>query len=159
MDLQFRLKRIALRDSYTIGHLYVYENGDWRFLCDTLEDKVRDLNKNGRFDNGEYKVYGETAIPYGRYEIDMNTISPKFKTRAWGKKYNGIVPRFKNVDSFEGVLCHPLNKAADSLGCVGVGKNDKVGWISNSTNTYYMLMDKYLIPARNKGQKVFIDII
>lgn len=41
------LKRIALRDTYTIGRLYI----DGQFMCDTLEDKVRDLSK-------EKKVYG-----------------------------------------------------------------------------------------------------
>ena len=47
------LKRIALRDTYTIGKLYI----DGVYFCDTLEDKVRDLNKNGKFDNGEIKVF------------------------------------------------------------------------------------------------------
>ena len=37
------LKRIALRDTYTIGHLYI----DSHYFCDTLEDRVRDINKDG----------------------------------------------------------------------------------------------------------------
>lgn len=157
--MKLRLKRIALRDTYTIGRLEVWENNAWKFLFDTMEDRVRDINKNGKFDNGEKKIYGETAIPYGTYEIDMNTISPKFRSRNWGKRYDGIVPRFVNVNSFEGVLIHPLNKASDSLGCVGVGKNDKVGWISNSTNSYYSLMDNYLMPAKQRNEKITIEVV
>ena len=63
--MEIVVKRIALKPTYTIGKLYI----DGEYFCDTLEDTVRDLNKNGKFDNGEKKVYGETAIPYRKYEI------------------------------------------------------------------------------------------
>lgn len=39
--MELTLKRIALRDTYTIGKLYI--NGV--YLCETLEDRVRDLQK------------------------------------------------------------------------------------------------------------------
>lgn len=85
--MKLTLKRIALRSTYTIGRLYV----DGNYFCDTLEDTVRDLNKNGKFDNGEKKVYGKTAIPYGTYEIKW-TYSPRFK------KYT---PQLMNVPSLK----------------------------------------------------------
>lgn len=47
--MKLTLKRIALRPTYTIGKLYI----DDVYFCDTIEDTVRDLNKNGKFDNGE----------------------------------------------------------------------------------------------------------
>ena len=50
--MKLLLKRIALRDTYTIGKIYI----DGEYFCDTLEDKVRDLNKNGVFDGDEKKV-------------------------------------------------------------------------------------------------------
>ena len=56
--MKLLLKRIALKPTYTIGWLYI----DGQKVCDTIEDAVRDLNKNGRFDNGEKKVYAKTAI-------------------------------------------------------------------------------------------------
>ena len=58
--MKILVKRFALKEKYTIGHMFI----DGVKVCDTLEDKVRDLNKNGKFDNGEVKIPGQTAIPY-----------------------------------------------------------------------------------------------
>lgn len=144
------LKRIALRDTYTIGRLYI----DGVYFCDTLEDKVRDLNKNGKFDNGEKKVYSETAIPYGTYKVDINTVSPRFKNRVWAKPYSGKIPRLLNVNSFEGVLIHPGTTSKDTSGCLLVGRNTIVGKLTQSQNTFHKLMSKL------KGQKdITIEIV
>ena len=107
--MKLTLKRIALRPTYTIGKLYI----DDVYFCDTIEDTVRDLNKNGKFDNGEKKVHSKTAIPYGTYEIKW-TYSPRFK------KYT---PRLMNVPSFEGIRIHAGNTNADTEGCLILGKN------------------------------------
>lgn len=125
------LKRIALRDTYTIGKLYI----DDKYICDTVEDKVRDINKNGVFDNGEKKVYGETAIPYGTYEVKW-TYSNRFK------KY---MPELLNVPNFSGIRIHSGNTAADSLGCIIVGENKAVGKVLNSratVNKLYPIIEK-----------------
>ena len=144
------LKRIALRDTYTIGKLYI----DGVYFCDTLEDKVRDLNKNGKFDNREKKVYSETAIPYGIYKVDINTVSPRFKNRVWAKPYGGNIPRLLNVNSFEGVLIHPGTTSKDTSGCLLVGRNTIVGKLTQSQNTFHKLMSKL------KGQKdITIEIV
>lgn len=125
------LKRIALRDTYTIGKLYI----DDKYICDTVEDKVRDINKNGIFDNGEKKVYGQTAIPYGTYEVKW-TYSNRFK------KY---MPEILNVPNFSGIRIHSGNTAADSLGCIIVGENKVVGKVLNSratVNKLYPIIEK-----------------
>ena len=125
------LKRIALRDTYTIGKLYI----DDKYICDTVEDKVRDINKNGVFDNGEKKVYGETAIPYGTYEVKW-TYSNRFK------KY---MPEILSVPNFSGIRIHSGNTAADSLGCIIVGENKAVGKVLNSratVNKLYPIIEK-----------------
>ena len=41
--MKLLLKRIALKPTYTIGWLYI----DGQKVSDTIEDAVRDLNKNG----------------------------------------------------------------------------------------------------------------
>lgn len=140
--MKLTLKRIALRQTYTIGKLYIDDN----YFCDTLEDTVRDLNKNGKFDNGEKKVKGKTAIPYGTYEIKW-TYSPRFK------KYT---PQLMNVPSFEGIRIHSGNSNKDTEGCLLLGKNKNVGMVLNSRatiNKFYPLIKK----ACSNG-KVTIEI-
>lgn len=144
--MKLKVKRIFKGENYTIGKLYINEG----FFCNTLEDKVRNLTK-------EVKVFGKTAIPAGKYEIDMNSVSNKFKNRSWAKKYNGIVPRLKNVPYFSGVLIHPGNKAEDTDGCLLVGENLQVGKVLNSQKYWFMLMNK-LIKARDCGEKITIEI-
>lgn len=119
--MKLTLKRIALRPTYTIGKLYI----DDVYFCDTIEDTVRDLNKNGKFDNGEKKVHSKTAIPYGTYEIKW-TYSPRFK------KYT---PQLMNVPSFEGIRIHAGNTSADTEGCLILGKNKQVEKVLNSRDT------------------------
>lgn len=119
--MKLTLKRIALRSTYTIGKLYV----DDAYFCDTLEDTVRDTNKSGKFDNGEQKIKGKTAIPYGTYEIKW-TYSPRFK------KYT---PQLMNVPSFEGIRVHAGNTSADTEGCLILGENKQVGKVLNSRAT------------------------
>lgn len=140
------LERIALKETYTIGKLFI----DGKYECDTLEDKVRDLNKNGKFDNGEVKVFGETAIPYGTYIIDMNTISPKFSKYKQYEFCKGRLPRLIGVNGFEGVLIHIGNKIEDTYGCILVGKNKIKGQLVDSTITFKALYEK-LDKAHNDG--------
>ena len=119
--MKLTLKRIALRPTYTIGKLYI----DNVYFCDTIEDTVRDINKNGKFDNGEKKVHSKTAIPYGTYEIKW-TYSPRFK------KYT---PQLMNVPSFEGIRIHAGNTSADTEGCLILGENKQVVKVLNSRTT------------------------
>ncbi len=130
------LKRIAKRDTYTIGQLYI----DGQYWCDTLEDRVRDLSK-------ERKVAGETAIPAGTYDVVVNT-SPKFKR---------LLPRLLNVPHFEGVLIHRGNTAADSAGCILVGENKAKGKVLNSTIWEHRITE-YLLDAQNKGEDIKITV-
>ena len=76
--MQLTLERKELTATYTMGKLLV--NGV--AVCDTLEDPVRDLNKNGIFDNGEKKEYGNTSIPYGTYEIKLVNSSHIFNLKV-----------------------------------------------------------------------------
>lgn len=152
--MELKLKRIALRDTYTIGRLYV----DNHYFSDTLEDKVRDYNKDGDLnDAGEGKVYGKTAIPYGRYEITMKVQSSKYSQRASYAWCNGYLPRLLNVPHFDGILIHAGNTADDSAGCLLVGENKVKGQVINSMATL-----KRLIPilkhASDSGEKIWITI-
>lgn len=143
--MELTLERKWKKPDYTIGILYI--NGS-RF-CETLEDTVRPIGE---------KVPGKTAIPAGRYHINMETISPRFKNRSWAKKYNGIVPRLENVPDFIGVLIHPLNKPEETDGCIGVGNNRNKGMILDSQKRYFQLMDEFLMPATKIEEDIFITV-
>lgn len=142
--MKLRLERKYFKDTYTIGNLYI----DGTFFCNTLEDKNRDLNKNGKFDNGEAKVYAETCIPFGTYGVKI-TFSPKFKRE---------LPWLQNVPSFTGILIHRGNTAKDSVGCILVGENKAVGKVLNST-PYEEKLVKMMKEAITKGEKITIEIV
>ena len=107
---------------YTIGLVYINDT----FFCNSMEDCDRGLQQWMSVPEIEAaKVYGETAIPKGKYIVTMD-YSPKYK-RA--------MPHIMNVKGFSGIRIHSLNTAKDSFGCIGFGYNDKKGWISNSRAT------------------------
>ena len=73
--MEILLKRIAKKPNYTIGKLYI----DGKYFCDTLEDKDRGLLQSMTENEIlKIKVKDQTAIPTGKYKIDMNTVSPRF---------------------------------------------------------------------------------
>jgi hypothetical protein len=152
--MELKLYRIALKNTYTIGKLYI--NG--QYFCDTCEDKVRDLNKDGDLnDTGEGKVYAKTAIPYGRYEVTMKVKSPKFGQRVAYNWCGGYLPRLLNVPHFEGILIHAGNSADSSAGCLIVGENKIKGQVINSMSTLKKLVP-ILKRASDNGEKIWISI-
>ena len=110
LKLDMKLVREQFKDTQTVGKLYL--NGV--YFCDTLEDKNRDLNKNGIFDGAEKKVYSETCIPFGQYKVIINQ-SPRFKR---------LMPRLLNVPHFDGILIHNGVTEKNSAGCILVGSYD-----------------------------------
>lgn len=153
--MKLLLKRIALRPTYTIGRLFI----DGERFCDTCEDKVRDTNKDGDLlDEGEGKVYAQTAIPYGTYDVTLNVQSPKYSTRKQYEFCKGYLPRLLDVPHFEGILIHIGNKPEDSAGCILVGENKVVGGLINSTATFTRLYGR-LKAAADRGEKIEIKIV
>lgn len=152
--MKLKIWRKWPKPGYTIGILYV---GGKR-LCNTLEDTDRGLTWNmpvGKIN--QVKIKGKTAIPKGNYNVVLS-VSPKFKDRAWAKKYDGILPEVLNVKGFSGVRIHVGNSSADTDGCPLVGDNTIAGRLTNSTNRYYELMDK-LVPAWEKGEEIILEIV
>jgi len=152
--MKLLLDRKYKKDTYTIGILYI----DGIRFSETIEDADRGLSDSmPEAEIKKLKKYGVTAIPTGTYEVKL-TYSPKYATRTIGKKYGGKVPQVMNVKGYQGIRIHPGNTAEDSLGCILPGKNLEKGKVLQSTATYYNLMDKYLVPATKKGEKITITI-
>lgn len=129
--MKLLLKRIALKDNYTIGKLYI----DDKYFCDTLEDAVRDV-----------KIKHQTAIPKGIYKVTL-TASPRFKR---------ILPRLHDVPEFTGVLIHRGNTIDDTSGCILVGENKKKGMVLNSTKCEVELVT---ILTKSNSKNITIEII
>lgn len=137
--MEILLKRIAKKNLYTIGKLYI----DGVYFCDTIEDKDRGLSQSMPLEEiKKIKVPNETAIPTGTYNVTLNVVSPKFKDRAWAKPYEGKVPRILNVPGFEGVLIHPGTDQNSTSGCIILGKNKIVGKVVESQATFKIFMVK-----------------
>ena len=153
--MKLTLERKWPKATYTIGKLYV----DGLYECETLEDTDRGLKQT---DHIEYikrrKVAQETAIPKGTYVVSMNTTSPKYSASPWyWQLCKGKVPRLLNVPGFEGVLIHTGNTALDTAGCVLVGKNTKVGQLTQSKETFRALYKK-MKAAADKGEQITVEI-
>lgn len=138
--MKLTLKRINKADNYTEGKLYI----DGEYIADTIEDCDRGLTQEMSVSEIESKkVYGETAIPIGTYQITLDIVSPKFKDRSWAQFCEGKLPRLLDVPGFEGVLIHVGNDPTkDSLGCVLVGEKSIDGYISNSAVTFKKVYEK-----------------
>ena len=131
--MELLLQRIARRDTYTIGRLYI----DGQYFCDTIEDTDRGLRQDLPLSvNQAKKRRGVTAIPVGRYRVTLDVFSQRFSKKKQYDFTRGYLPRLVNVPAFDGILIHIGNTAADSEGCILVGRNTKVGMVLESTKTF-----------------------
>lgn len=153
--LELLLDRKYKKETYTIGNLYV--DGEW--FCNTLEDKDRGLSQTMPLEEiKRLKVYGETAIPTGRYEVRMDIVSPKYNGVKWYKdNFGGRMPRLESVKGFAGILIHSGNTALDSNGCILVGMNKAKGKVLDSRATFQKLW-KMLEQARKSGKTIYLTV-
>lgn len=153
--LELLLDRKYKNETYTIGNLYV--DGEW--FCNTLEDRDRGLSQTMPLEEiKRQKVYGETAIPTGRYEVRMDIVSPKYNGVKWYKdNFGGRMPRLESVKGFSGILIHSGNTALDSNGCILVGMNKAKGKVLDSRATFQKLW-KILEQARKAGKTIYLTV-
>lgn len=154
--MKLKLIRKWKKETYTIGQLYV----DGVFFSNTIEDKDRGLDQKMPKEQIFFmKKPGITAIPTGTYEITLSIQSNKYKkSKKIMEICDGYVPRLVDVPGYSGILIHPGNTAKDTEGCIIPGKNDKVGYVSNSTYYFTLLYNK-MKDAKRKNEKITIEII
>jgi len=118
--------RQIFTDQSTIGRLIVQPEGcEGEYLCDTLEDRYRDLTK-------EQKVFGETSIPYGCYDATMS---------MW-ESGGYVTPILYGVPKFSGIRIHKGNDKDDTNGCILVGYNSAIDFIKSSRVAFNDLMQR-----------------
>lgn len=131
--MNIELKRFHGTKGFTAGELFI----DGVKVFDTLEDEER-----------TEKVYAETAIPVGKYEVVINH-SPRFKKD---------LPLLLNVPGFTGIRIHSGNLTSHTEGCILIGNdsNSKDAWLGNSRAA----MERFMPMLRNalKRDKVWIEI-
>lgn len=152
--MELVLERIYKGDLYTIGKLYI----DGVYQCDTLEDADRNLNQEMSLEDiKKEKVFGKTAIPYGKYKVTLKQQSAKVSKSKKYEQCKGYLPRLIDVPAFSGILIHIGNTAEDSNGCILVGQNLIKGKVINSTICFWALYQK-LKTADDRGEKIWIAI-
>ena len=162
--MELVLTRIAKRKAYTIGRLSILkeENEEYRtytreaYFCDTLEPPVLETKTTVSKESvlrspAKVQSLKPFAIPEGRYAVVI-TWSPKFK--MWLPVLLGG-PDFNRL--FKGIRIHMGNTAADTAGCILVGRNQMVGKVLESRKWLYELKQK-IVEAKDKGEAVWITI-
>lgn len=143
--MEVRIDRAWKKPGYTISRVYV--DGEL-FGCNCLEDTDRGLTQSMSLkDISAKKKHGQTAIPSGEYGVVI-TYSPRFKKN---------LPLLENVPGFEGIRIHPGNTAKDTEGCLLFGKNDKVGFVSNSKYWTTKIVEK-ISSAIKSRERVTIKV-
>lgn len=151
------LHRSFLGKDYTIGHIYIGGS----VFCDTIEDVDRDIDQTTPLAHiRQKKVYGNTAIPTGRYKVELSP-SPKYQKKAltdsYFRQYANTMPHLLNVPGFSGILIHPGTTEKDTEGCVIVGRNLVKGKILQSRDTFSRLYSM-LSETERRGEDIYITI-
>lgn len=111
--MQITVVRKWPRSSYTIGQLYI----DGQLFCHTMEPP---------------KSATHPCIPKGDYKVKMYPSS----------KFKGMRPIILDVPGRSGILIHEGNYPSNTMGCILVGRNTKVGMLTNSKATLLELISK-----------------
>lgn len=130
----------------TIGGLYIANV----FECYTLEDVER---------IGQAKVAGRTAIPRGRYRVEL-THSPKFG-RIMPLIWNVQTPDGRKLVSgdgktFEGVRIHWGNDQDDTEGCLLVGA--KLAQVPDRILESRVAFDRLFVKLERERDPIWLDV-
>lgn len=128
------LKRQPSNDVCTHGDMFVGD--DWESV--TLEDVVRPPG---------IKIPGQTAIPAGWYRVVI----------TFSNRFQRDLPLLLDVPNFTGVRIHAGNTAADSTGCILVGKERGPTTVMRSREALLPLQAK-IQKALDYGDPVYINI-
>ena len=148
------LYRFSSQNESTLGILYLVNNetNQKDFLCFVLEDEKRSV-----------KVYGETRLPKGTYQIEYR------KEGGYHNKYKKRFPsihrgmlEIRDVPNFTHILLHCGNTDDDTDGCLLLGNVvsqniTKDGFLGQSTDCYkriYPILSEILDSQKQLSIKI-----
>lgn len=134
-------KREPSLEGATLSKLYLGTD----FLCDVLEDEVRELPGVPVED---WKIHGVTAIPAGTYRVTLEVSG----------RFGPDTITLHDVPGYKFIRGHAGNKAADTEGCLLFGTRDSKHTVANSriaTAKIQALIQSYI----SIGEEVYIEII
>lgn len=154
-SFNYKLFRFSSQDESTLGMIMAGSSEDGKlFRCFTLEDEHR-----------IEKLYGETRIPAGKYEIKLRTeggMNQRYMDRF--SFHQGML-WLRDVPGFEWIYIHPGNHDDHTEGCILVGDGAQSniprvgrGTISYSVNAYKALYSE-MIGLFNQGKRITIEIV
>lgn len=152
--MELKVLRFNDNGDSTNGLLFDTTDGLHEFMCYTLEDEGRQI-----------KVYGETRIPDGVYEIKLRKVGGFHKrySESFADIHIGMLELI-DVPGFKHILIHCGNDDEDTSGCLLVGdtqeNNDvkKNGFIGKSVQAYKRIY-KQIVDAISSGEKVQIQYV
>ncbi len=128
------------RDGYitpNLGKLFV----DGKLLGQTLEDTDRHLEAGGE------KIYGETAIPRGRYKVQL----------SYSQRFKRIMPEVLDVPGFTGIRIHGGNDEEDTHGCPLLGAVRTATGVAQCGGINQRLIN-LLEAAEIRGEEIYLEV-
>jgi len=138
--MKFVMQRGQSKSGVTLSRLML----DDTFICDMLEDEVREVAGQPV---DSWKVHGKTAIPAGTYEVVAHD-SPRFGPDTL---------TLPNVPGFKYIRVHAGNAAEDTEGCLLPGLRMSDTRVASSRAALARLRE-LVLPELQKGEQVHIEI-
>ena len=186
--MEIVVERIAKKETYTIGRLYLLADGDVKrkelsgktagdkrsfehsfdleklskdsYFCDTLEPTWRNL-KGVELQPEEVNVRLGRVSGKKAQKMKGSTAIPEGTYPLLVTKsprFKEWLPYLQGVPDFEGIRIHAGNYPDDTQGCILVGENRQKGMVVNSRIWLHRLK-KRIGEARGKDESVWITII
>jgi Family of unknown function (DUF5675) len=138
--MEIVLQREASTRNCTPGTLSI--NG--AFECFTLEDVVREVAGQPV---ALWKVDSKTAIPVGTYQVTID----------FSNRFERQMPHVLSVPGFDGIRIHSGNTAADTEGCILLGKQRALDDVMQSRDAFAAFFPK-LQAAISAGERVTLTV-
>ncbi|WP_254561801.1 DUF5675 family protein [Dyadobacter diqingensis] len=131
---------LSTLDAFGFIEQYVLEDKDRRLTVDMPLEQIRKIKEPGR-----------TAIPVGRYKVDI-TYSNRFKR---------LMPILIGVPGFAGIRIHSGNTHQNTDGCLLLGLMfglENGDYMVGSSRTATLRLQSHIAAVLAKGEEVWITI-